>query len=502
MASLAIGATSGRSGDARNYAGTEGSLNVLDFGAKGNGQTDDADAILATIAAAHGAFVQFPPGQYLLGRELVLNDTVNLVGAPGRSLLIPTKNAGVALSISTPGENLATANPASIFGLTIDGSRTRGTTGMLVGATGTSGRIRASHLEIRSFRGPHAVGLRVCDCVDSSFEYSYFGRNTVNVHIEGNDPSLPTLTRFHVCSFREADTVGVQLRHGYMTSFLRCLFESNKGEGVEIKVPPKQTVLRTSIEGSWFENNHHLSPDQANRFHVLADGTDGTAEIRISGSYMAGVSRAIRLRNTVNFVLDDVLVQPVADTIVTEGNNCNGVITNMPLNVALQLERLWKNTAERDMIVVNGTRGIPPTAGRMVLDGWSFPVQGTIGPQALPDGLGLLGRTMVRRGHITRIVANVIKGSERQSVRLEVQRSNDSGHTWQSVVGTAVQFLATPGSHVSDIEYERGLFHEGDFLRVALLDTADSRSVITGSVAIEVEVDSWSTAIPTMLRSK
>jgi hypothetical protein len=478
------------------------SFDVRDFGARGDGRTDDADAILATIAAARGAFVRFPPGQYALGRDIVVPDTVNLIGTPDVSVLLPTKKGGVALSISTPAENRPTSRPASIYGLTIDGSRTRGSTGMLVGANTLSGRIRVSHVEIREFHGPRAVGLRVQDCVDTSFEYSYFGRNTVNVHIEGESPHLPTLARFNVCAFREADTVGILLRRGHMTTFSQCLIESNMEEGVLITVDPRRVALRTSFKECWFENNQR-GADQATRFHVVCDGTNGGAELRISAAYFSGLSRAIRLRNTSNFVLDDVLVQPVADTIVTEGTNCNGVITNMPLNIALRLERLWKNTAEHDMIVVGNTRGVPPSANRMALDGWTLPgVKNADQAVVLQDGVGRGERTMVRRGHVTRVVVSILESPATHPATLEVQRSADAGRTWQAISGATIQFVTTAGSHITDVVAGAGRYGEGDLVRLAYRQTDGTAAAIRGSAAIEVEVDSWSTAMPATSVSK
>lgn len=495
VAGLALGGSSAPGSDS-TQASTD-SVNVRDYGARGDAKSDDADAIVAAIAAAQGAVVRFPAGRYLLGRDLVVTDTVNLVGTPEVSVLLPTKDGGVGLSISTPANGLGTSKAASVYGLTIDGSHTRAATGMIVGATGVTGRVRLSHLEIRAFHGARAVGLRVRDCVDTSFEYSYFGRNTVNVLIEGNSRDLPTLTRFHVCAFREADTAGIQLRRGYMTSFAQCLIEANKQEGVKIGVTPGSTVLRTSFDQCWFEDNHHRAQDQADRFHVVCDGTDGTAEIRIANAYMSGLSRAIWLRNTVNFILDDVLVQPVANTIVTEGTNCSGVMTNMPLNVALRLDRIWKNTAEHDAIVVVGTRGVPPSANRMVLEGWRLAATETSdGLGVLQDHLGVAGRAMVRPGHVTRILVTVLASSAANPAVVEVQRSADAGRTWTAIRGASLAFVTTPGSHLVDVIPDAGQYGEGDLLRLVLRGTSEMAPTTNGSAAIEVEVDSWKTAVP------
>ena len=46
--------------------------NIRDFGAKGDGRSDDTDAVQHAIEAT-GGFVEFPPGDYLLTRTVTLN---------------------------------------------------------------------------------------------------------------------------------------------------------------------------------------------------------------------------------------------------------------------------------------------------------------------------------------------------------------------------------------------------------------------------------------------
>ena len=51
-------------------------FSVKDYGAKGDGVTNDEAAILATVAAANGAIVYFPDGSYLVGKSFKLPDSV------------------------------------------------------------------------------------------------------------------------------------------------------------------------------------------------------------------------------------------------------------------------------------------------------------------------------------------------------------------------------------------------------------------------------------------
>src|SRR5512138_3774991 len=57
-------------------------INVMDFGATGNGTTNDQPAVMSAIAALNGnlGYVYFPPGNYLMSAPLTLPDSVILKG--------------------------------------------------------------------------------------------------------------------------------------------------------------------------------------------------------------------------------------------------------------------------------------------------------------------------------------------------------------------------------------------------------------------------------------
>src|SRR5581483_640932 len=71
---------------------SDGSLvvNVQDYGATGNGITDDATAIQAAVAAVTGTggTVYFPPGTYKVGTAIVPASNVALIGSGVGSAII------------------------------------------------------------------------------------------------------------------------------------------------------------------------------------------------------------------------------------------------------------------------------------------------------------------------------------------------------------------------------------------------------------------------------
>ncbi len=87
--------------------------NVIDFGARGDGTTDDTDAVQHAIDDGEG-FVEFPPGDYLLTKTIQIDLTrrsrAGVVGSGGTAKLIM---AGAGPAFHVVGSHAGTADPAS-----------------------------------------------------------------------------------------------------------------------------------------------------------------------------------------------------------------------------------------------------------------------------------------------------------------------------------------------------------------------------------------------------
>jgi len=83
------------------------SYNVQQFGAKGDGVTDDQAAIDQTIARAKGTglSVYFPPGNYLHS-DLIVADSVTLFGAGSSTMLTATTSTNGAIQLTGDGASL------------------------------------------------------------------------------------------------------------------------------------------------------------------------------------------------------------------------------------------------------------------------------------------------------------------------------------------------------------------------------------------------------------
>src|SRR4051812_25859250 len=86
--------------------------NVRDFGAKGDGKTDDTEALQHCLKDGNG-LVEFPRGDYLISQPLVIDlaqrSRVGIKGTGGTAKLIMT-GAGPALSLQ--GSHAGSADPA------------------------------------------------------------------------------------------------------------------------------------------------------------------------------------------------------------------------------------------------------------------------------------------------------------------------------------------------------------------------------------------------------
>lgn len=114
------------------------SINAIDYGATGDGVTDDAAAIQAAMDAssdAGGGYVILPPGTYLIGSTLHIPDYVKLSGAGTYSTIIKLKaNANVNLI-----EKRDNGAGCGLFDLVIDGNDANNTNGGIKWISPSSG---------------------------------------------------------------------------------------------------------------------------------------------------------------------------------------------------------------------------------------------------------------------------------------------------------------------------------------------------------------------------
>jgi len=116
-------------------------VSASDFGAVGDGTTDNSAAINAAVTAVSllgGGRVTFGPGTYIIGSAIELDDNVQLHGANQKATIIKLKATANANLIQKKAG--AVGFGAGLFDLTIDGNDANNTSGGIYWAGASTGR--------------------------------------------------------------------------------------------------------------------------------------------------------------------------------------------------------------------------------------------------------------------------------------------------------------------------------------------------------------------------
>lgn len=221
-------------------------INVLDYGAIGNGVHDDTANLQAAIDAAYnigGGVVSLPQGTFKITSTLNLKQGVRLVGESMTSTTITGTFANVLVTYQAlvDGQELV---DIWIEHLTIDGGdKANGGTGVAVIPTQVAGPGADSCrlcglLNVRAIN--LAKGLHIYSTQQFSIERCKFQQNTVGVYATTNESvtGVPQLVRFEHCDFRYngkgIDGNYVSGSKPYWWTFENCHFESNTTHGLDL----------------------------------------------------------------------------------------------------------------------------------------------------------------------------------------------------------------------------------------------------------------------------
>jgi hypothetical protein len=232
-----------------------GPLNVLDYGARADGEHDDAPAIQAAIDACRpGGVVYLPAGRYRLTRGLVTGKPLTIRGDGAESdsaaefghpaygtpnetgtILECTARAGYAI-------DHVVAYPIRLEGFVLKGigDDSRTTRGIRIGKfLGQSCRSRVREVLVMNF----AVGLEANGNYDSDYHCLGLTGCDRGAWIESNQ-CVYTSTDVKACR------IGVYLDGGQVNVFLGGAVQGTTGTGVLIAPNSQENVL----QGIYFEN--------------------------------------------------------------------------------------------------------------------------------------------------------------------------------------------------------------------------------------------------------
>lgn len=312
-------------------------INVLDYGAIGDGVTDDTAAIQAAIDVALGVQQVFiPAGTYKVTDTLNLYKGSNIVGvnqtqghasyasgAVGTKINFAPASSKDLFSVQDlPAPTQSFKGKVSVGGLWIDGNTTGG---------GTNSRYCFSlptviygnfyNLEIRYFES----GFNCVDTINNRFDNIRVANCTVScVEYSGSAP--PTTDVWTQCTFTDAP-IGVRLASGISIRFIGCLLENIEDFGVDVA----KECAHIQWIGGYGENLPGNSSGSV--FHVGSTGTTSSTNnsLEIIGGKYAGnnssvVGHFLEAFETYGIMLSSVAVSRFTNVIKTDTSTINYAI--------------------------------------------------------------------------------------------------------------------------------------------------------------------------------
>jgi hypothetical protein len=222
-------------------------VSVKDYGATGDGATDDTTAIQAAIASGHKT-IYFPDGTYLLSSAISLPSTTNLCGENKNvSIIKCATNVHAYTYITCEGNNiiadLAINNTTTVAGTGID----------ISGGTYTfTGHVLLSNVGVNGF----AIGINVNSAFDVSLENCSITGNTIGLNAtpptNGGDNGYINCLYISKCYFHLSGTYDVYFKASVRisnASFTDTIFDP----GASIASVYLHTVNPITFDNCYFE---------------------------------------------------------------------------------------------------------------------------------------------------------------------------------------------------------------------------------------------------------
>lgn len=264
---------------------TRALVSVKQFGAKGDGVTDDTAALTAALAADPGS-LYFPPGVYLTG-PFTVSKQVDLVGAGRLESFIKLRN-GANANLMT----VATAALPKIRHLQFDGNRANNTSGHLVHFPAGTGYQGGADFDSCTFRNAPQNGInvetsrnngRIVDC--------FFGpANDTNVFMGGTDwmihgsilgdsatniratATASALSIAHCFVFRGSE-YNINIEDGHYAWIRGCSIDSGGKVGLRLAALGSTTPRQHLVQGNIFF--HHSTSAPGTYSAIVCEQVDG-----------------------------------------------------------------------------------------------------------------------------------------------------------------------------------------------------------------------------------
>ena len=292
---------------------TSGSLyfNVIDFGAVGDGVTDDTAAIQAAINAANprGGVVYFPRGDYLISSGLTVDNSLAVTG--------PQPDDYFARKASMMGDGMASSRILGAAGnytmLTMIGGNVnavisqqflRGLTFEKADKTGkvvSFDNMAYFSIENCYFSGGDEVA-NISDCVVVKFESSFFMFGNKGMRAFYSNAAHPNALTFSSCVWAGNTTYGAQFVEPTTLNIYGGTFEGNGRDalatyntayfGLKVTDSGPGGAAGLVMSGVYFEHNGGIAD-----VYIEANGT-GAAAHSISGCTFNRIDSAAHTKHS------------------------------------------------------------------------------------------------------------------------------------------------------------------------------------------------------------
>lgn len=273
-------------------------LSVKDFGAKGDGGTDDTAAIQAALEAApaNGGIVFFPAGTYRVTSTLTIPGVTDISGGSGgiTGTVKPVRLVGQHCPnlLGTPG---AGAQGASAIKWDASGSATP-----CIDASGGSKHWWFGGIEdlalLDNVRNANSVGLQLGSFKGARFTRfgaRNFWKNVYQAQTVQTDDLGGWYSTWSQCTFLDARSINIEIMgsmHG--CSFVQCRINGSSGTGAKFgndTSPLNRAGAPLNFYACWIEGNGGYGVEVHNAQAVGFFGgyfelNEGPADIYISGS--------------------------------------------------------------------------------------------------------------------------------------------------------------------------------------------------------------------------
>jgi hypothetical protein len=278
------------------------SVSVKDFGAKGDGTTDDTNAIQNALNSSTLGTIFFPSGTYIISSPINVPVSVSIVGESAVGTIIKMANgANIAAILQT--KNFATLTGTTstggtfrsyIGGITIDGNKANNTAGVGIRLYG---------------KGYTLQNIAIANCYSTGLYTEYAGTDDFS-SINGTLEAY-----FNNLTIQQNNDTGWIFK-GAHDSIASCVvIFNNGGWGLDIKRPLNCTLiniyLNTSggiwVNGSGTISGSNVIASTGSGYGMLIDTGTGGCNLSSSNFGGAGVGLAALQINSPNHIIHGIV---------------------------------------------------------------------------------------------------------------------------------------------------------------------------------------------------